>query len=158
MSEIHFTEEQLKDPQALAAALFAEDESDPRSWNYKRQLVRPKIHWVRILLFFLLFALGISGIFAALTALAVPSGLAATVCSVAAIAVLLLFLKKILICLIQIYQRYAPAVIRNKCRFEPSCSQYMILALRKYGLRKGFCMGIDRIKRCNTNHGGFDYP
>ncbi|MBR5314328.1 MAG: membrane protein insertion efficiency factor YidD [Clostridia bacterium] len=67
-------------------------------------------------------------------------------------------MKRILICLVQMYQRFAPDSIRKKCRFEPSCSQYMILSLKKYGLWKGLAKGIDRLKRCNTQDGGFDYP
>ncbi|MBE6586778.1 MAG: membrane protein insertion efficiency factor YidD [Ruminococcaceae bacterium] len=67
-------------------------------------------------------------------------------------------MKRVVICSVHIYQRYAPDSIRNKCRFEPSCSEYMILAIEKYGLFKGVIKGIDRLKRCNTNDGGFDYP
>lgn len=158
MNEIHFDEEQLKDTHSLVAALFAEDSSDPRSWNYKRKLIRPKIRWVQILIFTLLFALGALGIYWALILLSVPSAIAFWVCAISIFFTVLFLLKRILICLIQIYQFFAPATIRNKCRFEPSCSQYMILALQKYGLRKGLLMGIDRLKRCNTNDGGFDYP
>ena len=45
------------------------------------------------------------------------------------------------------------------CRFEPSCSEYMILAVEKYGGVKGLCMGIWRILRCNPLcKGGADYP
>ena len=158
MNEIHFDEEQLGDLQSLAAALFAEDASDPRSWNYKRRLVRPRIPWVRILAAILLTAAGACGIYFLLTAIRVPSAMAGWMCLLGVVAVVLFFLKRILICLVQIYQRFAPASIRNKCRFEPSCSEYMILALRKYGLRKGLAKGIDRLRRCNAKDGGFDYP
>lgn len=158
MSEIHFTEDQLKNPQALAAALFEEDASDPRSWNYQRQLVRPRIRWAKIIIAVLLYALGLWGIGSLLMMLSVPCGITWVACSAVALVILGIFLKRIIICIVKIYQRYAPATLRNKCRFEPSCSQYMILALQKYGLRKGLLMGIDRMKRCNTDGGGFDYP
>jgi putative membrane protein insertion efficiency factor len=43
------------------------------------------------------------------------------------------------------------------CRFEPSCSRYMIDALRKYGLIKGLARGIVRVARCHPWHpGGYD--
>ncbi len=158
MNEIHFEEEQLKDTQSLAATLFAEDASDPRSWNYKRKLIRPQIRWGQILIFTLLVSLGIWGVYWVLIILSIPSAVAFGVCAVGVLATLLFLLKRILIFLIQVYQLLAPEAIRNKCRFEPSCSQYMILALQKFGLRKGLHMGIDRLKRCNANDGGFDYP
>ena len=45
------------------------------------------------------------------------------------------------------------------CRFEPSCSRYMIGALRKYGLFKGLAKGIGRLCRCHPWHpGGYDPP
>jgi putative membrane protein insertion efficiency factor len=45
------------------------------------------------------------------------------------------------------------------CRFEPSCSRYMIGSLRKYGLFKGLARGIVRVSRCHPWHpGGYDPP
>ncbi|MGN1419173.1 MAG: membrane protein insertion efficiency factor YidD [Acutalibacteraceae bacterium] len=67
-------------------------------------------------------------------------------------------LKRGVICAVKIYQHFAPETLRNKCRFEPSCSEYMILAIEKYGLLKGIKKGICRLKRCNTDNGGFDFP
>lgn len=56
------------------------------------------------------------------------------------------------------YQRVAPTAIRKLCRFEPSCSNYTILAIKKYGLRTGCCKGIDRLYRCRQPNGGIDFP
>jgi putative component of membrane protein insertase Oxa1/YidC/SpoIIIJ protein YidD len=36
------------------------------------------------------------------------------------------------------------------CRFYPSCSNYAIMALEKYGFIKGWVMAFDRLKRCNS--------
>jgi putative membrane protein insertion efficiency factor len=44
------------------------------------------------------------------------------------------------------------------CRFEPSCSRYMIDALRKYGLIKGLARGILRVSRCHPWHPGGPDP
>jgi uncharacterized protein len=44
------------------------------------------------------------------------------------------------------------------CRFDPSCSQYMIGALRKYGLLKGLFKGIGRVLRCHPWHPGGEDP
>jgi hypothetical protein len=43
------------------------------------------------------------------------------------------------------------------CRFTPSCSEYAIEALRKYGALKGSALAIKRISRCHGgNPGGYD--
>lgn len=70
----------------------------------------------------------------------------------------LLCIKYIIIFLVKIYQKVAPISIRSKCRFEPSCSNYMLQCLEKYGLFKGLKKGINRLKRCNITDGGYDYP
>ena len=46
------------------------------------------------------------------------------------------------------------------CRFYPSCSNYAIRALRKYGFSKGWNKTINRIKRCNSwnTESCIDYP
>jgi len=67
-------------------------------------------------------------------------------------------MKKIVIFFIRLYQKTAPDRIRNSCRFEPSCSEFMILSLQKYGTRKGLINGLNRLKRCKKPNGGIDYP
>ena len=158
MNEIHFNEEQLRSIAAVGSALFDDDPSDPRSWNYERKLIRPAIRWWKIILFSTAFIGVVACLYSLLTALKLPSYASVLICSVIAVVILLIHLKRIFICIVRIYQRFAPASIRNKCRFEPSCSQYMILSLQKYGLVKGLLKGINRLKRCNTGDGGFDYP
>ena len=71
---------------------------------------------------------------------------------------LVLSLKWIVIYCIRIYQRFAPYEVRSKCVFIPNCSEYMILAIKKYGLIKGIKKGQERFKRCDADHGGEDYP
>jgi putative membrane protein insertion efficiency factor len=60
--------------------------------------------------------------------------------------------------LIGIYQKIAPSQLRESCRFEPSCSNYMIQAIQKYGTFKGTMMGLRRINRCRYPNGGTDFP
>ena len=67
-------------------------------------------------------------------------------------------LKRILIFFIRVYQRYGPYTIRSRCVFIPNCSEYMILAINKYGLIKGVKKGIARFNRCHPPNGGEDYP
>jgi putative membrane protein insertion efficiency factor len=67
-------------------------------------------------------------------------------------------MRYILILFIRLYQKAAPARIRNSCRFEPTCSEYMALSIQKYGVRKGVKKGIDRLIRCKPPNDGLDYP
>jgi len=70
---------------------------------------------------------------------------------------LLIVSKSVLIQCILIYQRYGNPSVRLRCCFEPSCSQYAILALRKYGTVIALFKIISRLKRCHPP-GGIDYP
>ena len=51
-----------------------------------------------------------------------------------------------------------PYGIRCNCLFVPNCSEYMILAIKKYGAYKGVRKGISRLLRCHEPNGGEDYP
>jgi len=70
----------------------------------------------------------------------------------------LIRLRGVLIFFIHVYQRYASDDIRVSCVFEPTCSEYMILALKKYGIIRGNIRGIKRLLRCHYPNGGKDYP
>ncbi|MGI6401706.1 MAG: membrane protein insertion efficiency factor YidD [Thermoguttaceae bacterium] len=58
---------------------------------------------------------------------------------------------------IRVYQRYAKAETRLRCCYTPSCSEYAILALRKYGALIGGFKTVRRLLRCGPP-GGIDYP
>ena len=49
-----------------------------------------------------------------------------------------------------------PLSCHNNCRFIPTCSNYGIEAINKYGAIKGSIMTIKRIIRCNPMNGGYD--
>jgi len=64
-----------------------------------------------------------------------------------------------LIALIRVYQKTLSKMLGPRCRFYPSCSEYTILALRKYGLLLGCSKAIRRVIRCHPFHpGGYDPP
>jgi putative membrane protein insertion efficiency factor len=64
-----------------------------------------------------------------------------------------------LIGIIRVYQITLSPLFGPVCRFEPTCSRYMIGALRKHGLVRGFFKGLRRLCRCHPwNPGGFDPP
>jgi putative membrane protein insertion efficiency factor len=67
-------------------------------------------------------------------------------------------MKTLIIKLIRLYQKFAPGKLRNSCRFIPTCSEYTILALEKYGLVSGLKKGVYRIYSCKAPNGGYDYP
>lgn len=69
-----------------------------------------------------------------------------------------IILRNLAIGIVLMYKAYAPLEVRGRCRFEPTCSTYMIMAIQKYGLIRGVIKGIKRIKRCKPPNGGIDYP
>ncbi|MFY9259429.1 MAG: membrane protein insertion efficiency factor YidD [Gallionella sp.] len=66
-------------------------------------------------------------------------------------------MRLILIKLIHGYQYFISPLSPPSCRFVPSCSQYAVDALTRYGLIKGSWLSVKRIARCNPWHtGGYD--
>lgn len=59
--------------------------------------------------------------------------------------------------LIRGYQLTISRALPPSCRFTPSCSQYTLEAVQKYGVLKGSWLGGRRLLRCHPwNPGGFD--
>ena len=67
-------------------------------------------------------------------------------------------LKALAIGSVLMYKAFAPVGVRDACRFEPTCSTYMIIAIKKYGLFRGIVRGVRRIMRCHPPNGGIDLP
>ncbi len=67
-------------------------------------------------------------------------------------------MKKILIAMIQFYRRYLSGMKRyTHCIYTPTCSQYALEAIEKYGALKGSWLAFKRILRCNPfAKGGYD--
>lgn len=66
-------------------------------------------------------------------------------------------MKTILIVLIKFYKFFISPVLPGGCRFSPSCSEYSLDALNRYGALKGTWLAVRRILRCHPFHpGGFD--
>lgn len=68
-----------------------------------------------------------------------------------------IFGRWVAIGIVTVYQSRASIEKRMRCCFEPSCSEYAILAFEKYGLIYGGIKAIKRLKRCHPP-GGIDYP
>lgn len=68
-------------------------------------------------------------------------------------------LKPALIGAIRLYQRYAPERIRRKCLFKPTCSEYAILVIEKYGVIRGVYKAYIRLfKKCRGRTYQIDEP
>jgi hypothetical protein len=68
-------------------------------------------------------------------------------------------ISQLAIFLIKLYQTLlSPLLGSHKCRFTPTCSNYMIEAIKKKGLIKGFFLGIFRLLKCHpfSKKSGFD--
>lgn len=66
-------------------------------------------------------------------------------------------MKKIMIGLIKFYRKQISPMSPPKCKYIPTCSQYAIEAIEKYGVIKGGFMALWRILRCNPfSRGGYD--
>lgn len=78
---------------------------------------------------------------------------------ISCIIILTLFLLRwLLIDCIKIYQHYAPEDVRRRCRMMPSCSDYAIISLQKYGLLLGVVLSCIRLyKRCDGTY-RIEYP
>ena len=66
-------------------------------------------------------------------------------------------MKKILIAAIKMYQKYLSPMKSTKCPYFPTCSNYGLEAVEKYGAFTGFVLSFWRILRCNPfSKGGID--
>jgi len=59
--------------------------------------------------------------------------------------------------ILRIYKYAISPILPPSCRFTPTCSEYAIEAIAKYGIFKGARMGFKRLMRCHPfNSGGYD--
>ena len=66
-------------------------------------------------------------------------------------------MKNLFIAIIKFYQRYLSPLKSTKCPYYPTCSQYGLEAIGKYGAFKGGLLAFWRILRCNPfSKGGYD--
>ncbi len=63
-------------------------------------------------------------------------------------------MKKVFLALIRFYRRNISPLTPPSCRYIPSCSQYALEAIEKYGAAKGGWLALRRISRCHPFHRG----
>jgi len=65
--------------------------------------------------------------------------------------------RAVVMFLIRGYQRFISPFLPRSCRFYPTCSEYTLQAVAKYGAAKGLWLGTRRIVKCGPWHpGGYD--
>lgn len=69
-------------------------------------------------------------------------------------------MKKVIIFLLKLYKKTISPIISAcgiHCKFYPTCSEYTMQAVEKYGVIKGSFLGVKRILKCNPfSKGGYD--
>lgn len=65
-------------------------------------------------------------------------------------------MKAVLLALIRFYQKFISPAFPRRCRFSPTCSQYALEAIGRYGALKGGYLAFRRLLRCNPFYKG-DY-
>ncbi|GAA5415212.1 putative membrane protein insertion efficiency factor [Paraliobacillus ryukyuensis] len=66
-------------------------------------------------------------------------------------------MKYLLIGIIRFYQKFISPMTSPSCRFQPTCSQYSLESVRRFGAMKGTYLSVRRIVKCHPFHpGGFD--
>ena len=66
-------------------------------------------------------------------------------------------MRAVALFLLRTYKRFISPLLPPMCRFEPTCSIYMMHAMEKYGLTGGIWLGLRRLVRCHPlNPGGWD--
>ena len=59
---------------------------------------------------------------------------------------------------IRLYQRVISPALPRTCKYHPTCSQYAVDAVRRFGILRGLVLAAWRLLRCNPwSHGGVDY-
>ncbi|HQR32485.1 MAG TPA: membrane protein insertion efficiency factor YidD [Blastocatellia bacterium] len=66
-------------------------------------------------------------------------------------------MKQIAILILRFYKYAISPLLPPSCRFSPTCSEYAIEAIAKYGFWKGMVLGVRRLSRCHPfSEGGYD--
>ncbi|MCL0107748.1 membrane protein insertion efficiency factor YidD [Peptococcaceae bacterium] len=66
-------------------------------------------------------------------------------------------IKRAVILLLLFYRKFISPFKPPTCRFIPTCSEYSILAVKKYGVIKGLWLTLKRLLKCHPFHpGGYD--
>jgi len=66
-------------------------------------------------------------------------------------------MRALAVAVLHFYKRFISPMLPPMCRFEPTCSMYMMQAIERYGFTRGVWLGVRRLSRCHVfNPGGWD--
>ena len=66
-------------------------------------------------------------------------------------------LRSLAVAPIKLYQRLISPMVGQRCKYYPSCSEYAVQAVQRFGILRGLVLAAWRLLRCNPwSHGGFD--
>ncbi len=67
-------------------------------------------------------------------------------------------MKNVFLSIIRFYQKHISPAFPRRCRYTPTCSQYALEAITKYGSVKGGCLALRRFLRCHpfSRHDPYD--
>lgn len=142
--------EEFKFEVSGAPVIFSDAPSKPTN-----PLNRPNISYKKMVLAVAVFI--VSAVFTFFVAEKLFKGWGVVVALIWSLVYCCAIAKRAVIWLVHLYQNKASDKTRLRCVFEPSCSEYMILAIQKYGLIRGVMKGCKRLLRCHPP-GGVDYP
>ena len=63
-------------------------------------------------------------------------------------------MRKVVIGGLRMYKQWLSPLLPSACRFYPTCSEYMMQAVERYGAARGVWMGLKRVARCHPFHSG----
>lgn len=64
---------------------------------------------------------------------------------------------RIALLVLRFYKTYLSFLFAGNCRFDPTCSQYAYQAIERFGVLRGFWLGLRRLLRCHPLSGRFGY-
>jgi uncharacterized protein len=68
-------------------------------------------------------------------------------------------LRWVVIAPVRFYQRAISPALPQRCKYHPSCSEYAVQSVRRFGILRGAVLAAWRLLRCNPwSHGGVDFP
>ncbi len=68
-------------------------------------------------------------------------------------------MRRLFLLPVQAYRRVLSPLLPPRCKYHPSCSEYAVQAVQRYGILRGSVLAAWRVLRCNPwSHGGYDPP
>jgi len=66
-------------------------------------------------------------------------------------------IQELFLAILRFYKRWISPLLPSACRFHPTCSEYAMEAIQRYGVLRGMWLGVLRLLKCHPFHkGGFD--